>query len=146
MEPSSTPEETSLAHFNFIFVCVASPSPNLRKISETTKHHATEEFTGEPLESITPDTSVEQYAVTKLDDDRFSLWSVLGVQYTLGCAPLAIAGYMQFTLGIGGSAYFFWCFIVAAIGQCITVLNFAELASAFPHVAGRCMGVVTDAS
>ncbi|OQU99403.1 hypothetical protein CLAIMM_05039 [Cladophialophora immunda] len=106
-------------------------------MSDTTKHHSTEDITGEPLESITTDKSVEQHAVTKLDEERFSLWSVLGVQYTLGCAPLAIAGYMQFTLGVGGSPYFFWCFIVAAVGQGNVVLNFAELSSAYPHVAGQ---------
>ncbi|OAG35516.1 hypothetical protein AYO21_10324 [Fonsecaea monophora] len=106
-------------------------------MSDTTKHYSAEDITGDPRESISTDKSVEQHAVTKLDEERFSLWSVLGVQYTLGCAPLAIAGYMQFTLGVGGSPYFFWCFIVAAVGQGIVVMTFAELSSAYPHVAGQ---------
>lgn len=52
----------------------------------------------------------ENYAVTELDDERFNLWSVLGVQYTTSATPLSICGFMQFTLAVGGSPFFFWGF------------------------------------
>lgn len=89
-----------------------------------------------PLEKVSTTGVGETHAVTELDDERFSLWSVLGVQYTTSCSPIAILGFMQFTLSSGGSPYFFWCFLVVGVLQGLVVLSFAELGSAFPHVAG----------
>lgn len=94
---------------------------------------------GNDLETLSTRDFGEAHAVTELDDARFSLWSVLGVQYTLSASPIAICGYMGFTLGVGGSPYFFWCLIVAGFMQGINTITLAELASAFPHVAGRSM-------
>ncbi|EUC27740.1 hypothetical protein COCCADRAFT_110894 [Bipolaris zeicola 26-R-13] len=79
----------------------------------------------------------ENYAVTELDDERFNLWSVLGVQYTTSATPLSICGFMQFTLAVGGSPFFFWGFLVVVVLQGLLVLSFAELGSSFPHVAGQ---------
>ncbi|KAK5049833.1 hypothetical protein LTR84_003951 [Exophiala bonariae] len=80
---------------------------------------------------------VQIHAVTDLDDDRFSLWSVLGMQYTCSAAPISISGFMVFTLGLGGNPFFFWCFLFAALVQGLPTLSLAELSSAFPHVAGQ---------
>jgi hypothetical protein len=89
-----------------------------------------------PLELFTTTGTGEQYAITELDDERFSLWSVLGVQYTTSATPLSICGFMQFTLAVGGSPFFFWGFLVVVVLQGLLVLSFAELGSSFPHVAG----------
>lgn len=44
---------------------------------------------------------------------------------------------MVFTLGVGGSPYYFWCLIVAGFMQGLNTVTLAELASSFPHVAGE---------
>lgn len=88
------------------------------------------------LEPVSTMALGENHAVTELDDERFSLWSVLGVQYTTSATPLSICGFMQFTLGVGGSPFFFWCFLVAVFLQGLVIFSFAELGSAYPHVAG----------
>ena len=100
------------------------------------------ETSGADLGREVSSTVGEAHAVTQLNEERFNLWSVLGVQYTLGAAPIAISGYMGFTLGVGGSPYFFWCLIVAGFMQGLNTLTLAELASVYPHVAGkRCIHV-----
>lgn len=92
---------------------------------------------GFPLEAVPTTGMGEQHAITELDDQRFNLWVMLGVQYTTSAAPLSICGFMQFTLGIGGSPFFFWCFLAAVFCQGLVVLSFAELGSSFPHAAGK---------
>jgi choline transport protein len=99
-----------------------------------------------PLEMLTTTGTGEQYAITELDDERFSLWSVLGVQYTTSATPLSICGFMQFTLAVGGSPFFFWCFLVVVVLQGLLVLSFAELGSSFPHVAGMSFHVPLSTS
>lgn len=76
------------------------------------------------------------HAVTTLNNERFNLWSVLGLQYTSCAPPISICGYMGFSIGVGGSPYYFWCLVVAGIIQGFSAINLAELASAYPHVAG----------
>ncbi|PCG88543.1 Amino acid/polyamine transporter I [Penicillium occitanis (nom. inval.)] len=92
---------------------------------------------GFPLEMVSTTGMGEQHAITELDDGRFNLWVMLGVQYTISAAPLSICGFMQFTLGVGGSPFFFWGFLAAVFCQGLVVLSFAELGSSYPHVAGQ---------
>lgn len=83
------------------------------------------------------------HAITALDNKRFNLWSVLGLQYSSCNSPISICGYMAFSIGVGGSPYYFWCLIVAGFIQGFSVVNLAELASAFPHVAGKFMTLLS---
>ncbi|KAF2176150.1 putative amino acid transporter [Zopfia rhizophila CBS 207.26] len=78
-----------------------------------------------------------QLKVAELDTNRFNLWSTLGFNFSLTCSPLVLSGYMAFNVGIGGSPYFFWCFLVVVVMQLITASTLAELASVFPHTSGQ---------
>lgn len=112
------------------------PTPTDSKTPSNTKSGYEGVDADAPLDLFPTTGTGEQYAITELDDERFSLWSVLGVQYTTSATPLSICGFMQFTLAVGGSPFFFWGFLVVVILQGLLVLSFAELGSSFPHVAG----------
>jgi choline transport protein len=68
---------------------------------------------------------------------RFSVISAIGIQYSISATPLAVGGYLTFILGVGGSPYFFYCFIVAGIGQMMLAVSLAEIAAVFPHASGN---------
>ncbi|KAL4766869.1 amino acid/polyamine transporter I [Aspergillus nidulans var. acristatus] len=72
----------------------------------------------------------------ELPNNRFSLWSTIGVQFSTTASPLAIGIYLQLVVGAGGSPYFFWCLLTAMILQFTTCISLAELSSAFPHTSG----------
>lgn len=74
---------------------------------------------------------------SKLDKKRFSLGSVLGIAFSTTAAPLGIPGFLTFIAGVGGSPYYFWCYVVGVSFQTLTAVVLAESASAFPHAAGE---------
>ncbi|KAL2071013.1 hypothetical protein VTL71DRAFT_14039 [Oculimacula yallundae] len=67
---------------------------------------------------------------------HFNLWSAIGIQYSLTAAPIAIGFYLSLVIGLGGSAGYFWDFIMVAVFQMIVCLAVCELASAMPHSSG----------
>lgn len=67
---------------------------------------------------------------------HFSLLGAIGVQYSLTSAPLAIGFYLSIVIGLGGSAGYFWGFVVMGFFQLFVCLAVCELASAIPHSAG----------
>jgi choline transport protein len=69
---------------------------------------------------------------------RFSVLSAIGIQFSITGTPLAVGSYIVFTLGAGGSPFFFYAFLVAAAGQLILCTCMAEIASVFPHASGKC--------
>ncbi|KAK5051034.1 hypothetical protein LTR84_003593 [Exophiala bonariae] len=68
---------------------------------------------------------------------RFSVLSAIGIQFSISATPLAVGSYIVFTLGAGGSPFFFYAFLVAALGQLIICTCMAEIASVFPHASGQ---------
>lgn len=68
---------------------------------------------------------------------NFNLFSTLGVTFSITAVPLAIGGYLNLVVGLGGAPAYFWCFVVAAVMQLIVCLSIAELASGLPHPAGK---------
>lgn len=84
-----------------------------------------------PLEPI--ETQHEgQVADGILDRSRFSIWSTIGIQFSVTAAPLAIPSYTVMIAGAGGSPFFFWAYLTAALGQMLVAISLAELASAYP--------------
>ncbi|OQU96354.1 hypothetical protein CLAIMM_02449 [Cladophialophora immunda] len=67
---------------------------------------------------------------------NFNLFTTLGVTFSITAVPLAIGGYLNLVVGLGGAPAYFWCFIVAAVFQFVVCLSIAELASGLPHPAG----------
>lgn len=68
---------------------------------------------------------------------HFSLLSAIGVQYSVTGAPIAIGTYLSLTIGLGGSAAFFWGYFMMGFFQLTTCLAISELASAIPHSSGK---------
>lgn len=74
--------------------------------------------------------------------ERFSLWSTVGVQYSIVAAPLTIGSYISFILGVGGSPFFFYTYIVCFVFQMFVCLTVAEIASCHPHTLGKFFDLV----
>lgn len=72
----------------------------------------------------------------ELKRDRFSTMSVIGVQFSITAAPIAILLYSGLVTGVGGTSYFFWCFLVAMVGQISVAASLAEIAAFLPHASG----------
>ncbi|KAL4971422.1 amino acid/polyamine transporter I [Aspergillus desertorum] len=72
-----------------------------------------------------------------LDRSRFSIWSTVGIQFSVTAAPLAIPSYTVMIAGAGGSPFFFWAYLTAALGQMLVAISLAELASAYPDTSGQ---------
>ncbi|KAL4894125.1 amino acid/polyamine transporter I [Aspergillus ambiguus] len=67
---------------------------------------------------------------------HFGLISAIGVQYSVTGAPIAIGTYLSLTIGLGGSAAYFWGYVMMGFFQLTTCLAMCELASAIPHSSG----------
>ena len=68
---------------------------------------------------------------------RFNIWAAIGIGFSITATPLAVGVYLVLILGAGGSPFFFYSFLVAAMGQLAVCLCLAEIASVFPHASGR---------
>ena len=79
----------------------------------------------------------EAYEFVALKRDRFNVWSVIGIQFSITAAPLAILTYVSLVTGVGGTSYFFWCYVVSIIGQLLVAASLAEIAAILPHASGR---------
>ncbi|PVH71908.1 amino acid transporter [Cadophora sp. DSE1049] len=87
-------------------------------------------------DSNQPDVFIEALEARELKP-RFSVLAVIGIQYSISATPLAIGSYITFVLGAGGSPFFFYAFLVAAVGQLLVCTSMAEIASVFPHASGQ---------
>ncbi|KAL5321333.1 hypothetical protein ACEPPN_012148 [Leptodophora sp. 'Broadleaf-Isolate-01'] len=67
---------------------------------------------------------------------HFSLLAALGVQFSVTGAPLTIGSYLSLAVGLGGSAGYFWGFLMVGFFQLVVCLAVCELASAIPHSSG----------
>ena len=68
---------------------------------------------------------------------HFNLLTTLALQFSVTATPLALGTYTSLTIGVGGSAGYFWGFIFVGVFQLITCLAVAEIASAIPHSSGK---------
>lgn len=78
----------------------------------------------------------ELYELVELNQERFSVWSVIGLQFSCSAAPLAICSFTYLVVGVGGTSYFVWCYLVAVIGQLIMIASLAEISAIYPHASG----------
>lgn len=99
---------------------------SLQPPSITTSHHE--------RETKTLETTFDR---SQLKSDRFDIWNTIGVQFSVGAAPLSTGIYLSLVVATGGRPYFFWSSLVALIGQFQIMLSLAEIASAYPHTAGK---------
>lgn len=91
------------------------------------------------LESTLTETSKHEgqvFARIELKQDRFNTWSVIGVQFSITAAPIAILLYTSLVPGFGGTSYFFWCFFTSMFGQISVAASLAEIAAFLPHASG----------
>ncbi|KAF4435959.1 amino acid transporter [Fusarium acutatum] len=72
----------------------------------------------------------------RLNKSSFSMLGAIGVQWGTAAAPLTICANLQLVVGVGGSPFYFWGFVVSSFFQFLLVLSLAELASCFPHTSG----------
>jgi hypothetical protein len=72
----------------------------------------------------------------ELKQDRFSTWSVIGIQFSITAAPIAILLFSSLVTGVGGTSYFFWCFLTSMFGQISVAASLAEIAAFLPHASG----------
>lgn len=79
----------------------------------------------------------EDYEHVELKQDRFSIWSVIGIHFSITAAPLAVLTNVGLVTGVGGTSYFFWCYFVAVIGQLLVAASLAEIAAFLPHASGK---------
>lgn len=68
---------------------------------------------------------------------EFNLWSTLGIGFSYIATPLSIGSFLVYSLAAGGSAYFFWGYVVCFIFQTLVVLSLAEIAGFAPHTSGK---------
>lgn len=57
-------------------------------------------------------------------------------------APLTIGSYMSFSLGVGGSPFFIYTYIVCFVFQMFVCLSVAEIASCYLHTLGMFLAIV----
>lgn len=91
------------------------------------------------LESTLTETSKHEGQVferIELKQDRFNTWSVIGIQFSITAAPIAILLYSSLVTGFGGTSYFFWCFLTSMFGQISVAASLAEIAAFLPHASG----------
>lgn len=65
----------------------------------------------------------ELFEHLELKQDRFSTWSVIGINFSITAAPLAVLLYSSLVTGAGGTSYYFWCFIITIIGQLLVAAS-----------------------
>jgi hypothetical protein len=68
--------------------------------------------------------------------ESFSLWSSLGLQYSLTATPLAIASYLASVVGVGGSPVFIYGYVFSILCNLCVCVSLAEVAAVYPHTSG----------
>lgn len=67
---------------------------------------------------------------------RFSVWSTLGIAFSITCTPLGIGTYLSVSIGVGGSPVYFFAYILAVGLNLIVCASLAEMAAVYPHSSG----------
>jgi len=67
----------------------------------------------------------------------FNLWSTLGLVYSITATPFGMISYLSFTLILGGSPFFIYCYIVAVTFNIILCVALAEVSAIYPHPSGH---------
>lgn len=96
------------------------------------------------LESTLTETSRAEGQVferIELKQDRFSTLSVIGIQFSITAAPIAILLFSGLVTGVGGTSYFFWCFLISMFGQISVAASLAEIAAFLPHASGMVLSL-----
>jgi hypothetical protein len=68
--------------------------------------------------------------------ERFSLWSTLGIAFSITCTPLGIGTYLSVSIGVGGSPVYFFAYILAVGLNLLVCASLAEIAAVYPHSSG----------
>lgn len=69
--------------------------------------------------------------------ESFSLWSSMGLQYSLTSTPLAVGAYLGSVIGVGGSPVFIYGYILAVLCNLCVCVSLAEIAAVYPHTSGK---------
>jgi amino acid permease len=67
---------------------------------------------------------------------QFHFWSTLGIAYSFTSTPLAVGTYLSLTVGIGGSPFFIFAYLLSVCMNMCICLSLAELAAVMPHCGG----------
>lgn len=70
-------------------------------------------------------------------EKAFSLWSTLGIAFSITSTPLAIGTYLSVAIGVGGSPVSWFGYIMTILFNMCVCLSLAEMASIMPHSSGR---------
>ena len=102
------------------------------------KGHQTEVNTWDQLNhGLVHDPSVKEADVKSVKlGKQFSLWSTLGISYSITSTPLAIGTYLSVEIGVGGSPVFFFGFLLVFVLNMCICFSLAEMAAVYPHSAG----------
>lgn len=101
---------------------------------------------GDEKGSLSPDVnnldkSLEAGDVLSLNSRRdrvhFSLWTTLGINFSVTATPITIGASLALSIGVGGSTGYFYTYILATVMQMTLCLSLAEIASSFPHSSGK---------
>lgn len=68
---------------------------------------------------------------------RFSLWSTIAFQFSLICSSIAIGTFLSTVVGVGGSPFLIYGYILAVGCDLVICFSMAELASAYPHPSAQ---------
>lgn len=83
---------------------------------------------------------VEQRSIYDSDTalvKRFNLWNTVSFQFTLICSSIAIGTFLSTVVGVGGSPFLIYGYILAVGCDLIICFSMAELASAYPHPSAQ---------
>lgn len=79
--------------------------------------------------------------------ESFSIWSALGLQYSLTSTPLAVGTYLASVIGVGGSPVFIFGYIFAVGCNLCICVSLAEIAAVYPHTSGKSdSGIISELS
>ncbi|KAJ6150561.1 hypothetical protein N7471_001760 [Penicillium samsonianum] len=84
-----------------------------------------------------PDLATDVGFVEELHQRPFSLWSTLGLAFSVTCTPLSIGSYLSISVGVGGSPVFFFGYIFSALMNLCICLSLAEISAVYPHASGQ---------
>jgi amino acid transporter len=74
--------------------------------------------------------------VTTLEK-RFSLWSAVGILFSVTNTPVILGTFLSTVIGVGGSPVFVWGYFIGfTMNMCICV-SLAEIAAVYPHASGQ---------
>lgn len=79
---------------------------------------------------------VEPYE-NKTLEQNFSVWSTLGVSYSITATPLAIGSFLVFSIGVGGSPVFLYGYLLSVTLNICICASLAEISASFPHPSGK---------